>query len=34
LKGIVVADTHLRATGAPAPPVLLEDVLVYYTRLR
>jgi ligand-binding sensor domain-containing protein/signal transduction histidine kinase len=33
LKGIVVADTHLRATGAPAPPVLLEEVLVEGTRL-
>jgi ligand-binding sensor domain-containing protein/signal transduction histidine kinase len=32
LKGIVVADTHLRATGTPAPPVLLEEVLVDGTR--
>jgi signal transduction histidine kinase/ligand-binding sensor domain-containing protein len=32
LKGIVVADTHLRATDAPAPPVLLEEVLVDGTR--
>jgi signal transduction histidine kinase len=28
LKGIVVVDTHLRAPGAPAPSVLLDDVLV------
>jgi len=28
LKGIVVIDTRLRSAGAPAPPVLLEQVLV------
>ncbi len=28
LKGIVVVDTHLRAPGAPAPSVLLDEVLV------
>ena len=32
LKGIVVADTHLRATEPPAPPVVLEEVLVDETR--
>src|ERR1035441_2966870 len=32
LKGILVADTHLRATEPPAPPVVLEEVLVDETR--
>jgi signal transduction histidine kinase len=34
LKGVVVVDTHLRAPGAPAPSVLLDDVLVDGSRVQ
>jgi ligand-binding sensor domain-containing protein/signal transduction histidine kinase len=33
LKGIVVVDSHMRSPGTPAPPVLLEDVLVDGSRV-
>ena len=34
LKGIVVVDPRLRTGGSPAPPVLLEDVLVDGSRVQ